>query len=111
MLISMRQTRIGNALRNHLRKPAALALLGAHVKLLALIDIEEKGGRLGLIQFLVAGARSHRAGRAVGLAVAQELDPAILLLLPLRGSVASNCHVSQKWLDQRLDRLGPGLAA
>jgi hypothetical protein len=35
------QSRIGNTLPNYLRKSVALALLSAHVQLLALVDIED----------------------------------------------------------------------
>ena len=44
------QARVGYTLRNHLREPPALALLGAYVKLLPLIDVEQERWRLGLMQ-------------------------------------------------------------
>jgi hypothetical protein len=102
------QTRIGNALRDHLRKTAALALLGAHVQLLALVDIEEKGGGLGPIQFLVTALGGVKQIAQHGLAVPQQLDPVILQLDPL-GIGRAKLPSVEKRFDQRLERLGPGL--
>src|SRR5262249_24049565 len=50
MLISMLRRRVGYTLRNQLRESSALALLGAYVKLLPLIDVEQERRRLGLMQ-------------------------------------------------------------
>ena len=58
MLIRHVQTRIANTLCNYFRKSLALALLGAHVQLLTLVDIEEKGGGLGPVHFLIAALGS-----------------------------------------------------
>jgi hypothetical protein len=46
------QALIGKTLGKHLRESAPLALLGAHVQLFALVDIDEKGRRLGLTLLL-----------------------------------------------------------
>ena len=103
------QTRIGNACSNHLRKPAALVLLGANVQLLALVDIEEKGRRAWSDPVPCSGARWRRADRAAW---------------PCRRATARSSHSAastrsrisrvklpsvEKRLDQRLERLGPWL--
>ena len=51
MLIIARSRGSRKTLRKDFRETPALALLGAHVKLLALVDIQEEGRRLGLAQF------------------------------------------------------------
>ena len=54
MLIIARRRGSAQRLREEFGEAPALALLGAHVKLLALIDVEKEGRRLGLIEFLAA---------------------------------------------------------
>ena len=55
----------------------ALGLLGAHVQFLALVDIEEKGGGLRPIQFLVAalGLVEQIGNGGLSVRVKQQLDP------------------------------------
>ena len=60
------------------------------------------------IQFLVAALGGIEQIAQHGLAVAQELDPAILLLHPL-GIGRAKLPSVEKRFDQRLERLGPGL--
>ena len=67
------QARVAEPLREHFGEAPALALLGAHVKLLALIDVKKEGRRLGLIQLLVAALGRVEQVPQRGLAVAQQL--------------------------------------
>src|SRR5262249_46295481 len=89
-------------------KSVTLVFLGAHVQLLALVDIEKKGGGLGSIEFLVAALSGIEQIAQRGLAVAQEPDPAILLIHPLGIGRAKLPRVEKRF-NQRLERLGPGL--
>ena len=85
---------------------AALALLGAHVELLALIDVEEEGRRLGLPSPVAALGRIEQIPQR-GIAVEEHFDPVVLRSRP-GGSVGSNCQFAGT-VDQRLERLGAGL--
>ena len=76
------QARIGQRLREQFGKAPTLAFLGAHIKLFALVDVEKKGRRLGLIEFLAAALGGVDQIGQRGLAVAQKLNPAVLLLHP-----------------------------
>src|SRR5262249_62183631 len=60
------------------------------------------------IQFLVAALGGIKQIAQHDLAVAQKLDPAILLLHPL-GIGRSKLPSVEKRFDQRFERLGPGL--
>ena len=102
------QARVRQRLREQLGKAPALALLGAHVELLALVDIEKKGRRLGLIELLAAalGRVDQIAERR--FAVAQELDQAVLLLDPLEIGGGELPGVEERF-HQRLERVGAGL--
>ena len=103
------QTRVAERMRQDFGEAAALALLGAHVQLLALIDVEKEGRRLGLIQSRGSGARSRRAGPARwSLAVEKQLHPS-RYVLDAGGIDRVELPGPEKRLDQSLDRLGARL--
>src|SRR5580704_6910755 len=85
-----------------------LTLLGTHVKLLTLVVVQKKGWRLGLIEFVVATRSGVEQIAQRRLAVAQQFDPAILLLHPL-GIGSSELPRTEECFGQRLERLGAGL--
>ena len=85
-----------------------LTLLSTHVKLLALVDVQKKGRRLGLIEFVVAALGGVEQIAQRRLAVAQKLDPAILVLHPL-GIGCTELPGIEERPNQRLERLGAGL--
>ena len=96
-------------MRQDFREAAALALLGAHVKLLALIDVEEEGRRLGLVQFLVAAlGRVEQIAQGWLLADRAAIDP-FVLLLDARRDRSRRTARSKERLDQSLERLGARL--
>ena len=94
--------------RDQLGEAPALIVLGARVKLLALVDVEEKARRLCLIELLAAAFGGLDQVRQRRLAVAQQLEPAVLLLGPLEVGGAELPGVEER-LDQRLERIGAGL--
>ena len=102
------QTRVGQRLREQFGEAPALPLLGAHVKLLALVDVEKEARRLGLIEFLAAALGGVDQIGQRGLAVAQQLDPAMLMLHPLGIGCGELPGVEER-LHQRLERIGAGL--
>ena len=102
------QARVGERLGKEFGEaPPLLSLSGARVKLLALIDIEEEGRRLGLAEFLAAalGGVDQMGERRLAL---QELDPPMLPLDALRVGRLELPSLEETF-DQRLDRLGAGL--
>ena len=105
------QPLVAEPCRDDLREAAALALLGAHVKLLALIDVQKECRRLGLAELLAAPLGRIQQVAQRGLAVAQQ--PAIHSALPLHPARIGGVELPgpQERLDQRLERLGAGLAA
>src|SRR5262249_48824970 len=104
------QARIGNTLRNHLRKPSALALLGAHKQFFALIDVEEKGGGLDPIEVLVTalGLAEQIGKSGFPVRVEQLLDP-FVPVLDAGGIASVELPSVKKRLNQRLQRFGSGL--
>jgi hypothetical protein len=73
MLIIIRKRESGRGMSENFGEALTLPLLRAHVKLLALIDVKKKAGRLGLVEFLATirspsvalppcRASIHRAG-------------------------------------------------
>ena len=92
---------------NEFGEAPPLLLPGAGVKLLALIDVEKKGRRLGLIELLAAALGGvDQVGE--GRLALQQLDPLKLPLDALRVGRVELPSV-EKTIDQRLDRLGAGL--
>ena len=91
-------------------------LLGAHVEFLALIDVEKEGRRLGLVEFLTPAFGGVDQIGERGLAE-QKLDPAMLLLHPLRISrivlpgIEERLHQRLEWIGAGLDREKAPLAA
>ena len=63
------QARIAKTPRKDFGEAAALARFGAHIKLLALIDVQEEGGWLGLIQFLLSTLGLVEQIRKIGFPV------------------------------------------
>ncbi len=72
------QPRIAEALGQQRRKTPALTFLGPHVELFALIDVNEEGRRLGLIELLVAPFRGIEQIVQRAFLIAQNFDPSIL---------------------------------
>ena len=95
-------------LRDELREAVPLALLGTHVKLLALVDIEKEGCRLGLFQFSVPALSGIEQVAQRGFAVPQEFDPPFCCFTR-SGSVAANCQVSRNVSTSALSGSVPGL--
>ena len=84
----------------------ALALLRAHVKLLALVDIDEECGRLRLIELVaVAQLRGVEQVAQADGAVEKIIDPARLQLRPF-GIGRIELPSAKKRLDQLPERLG-----
>ena len=102
------QTRVGQRLRDEFGEAPSLPLLGAHIKLLALVDVEKEARRLGLIEFLAAALGGLDQIGQRGLAVAQKLDPAMLLLHPFGIGRRELPGVEERF-DQCLERIGAGL--
>jgi hypothetical protein len=97
------QTWIAKTLHEDFREAPALAQLGPHIKLLALIDVQEKGRRLGLRQFhlptlgLVEQLRQAR----FPVVVEQQFHP--FVALPDAGWIACvELPCRKKCLDQGL---------
>src|SRR4029079_4080738 len=67
--------RLRERLCQELRETAALPLLGAHIELLALIDIKEEGGGLGLGKLRIAALGRVEEVAEMRLALEQELHP------------------------------------
>ena len=53
------QARVAESARDNLRETVTLTLLGTNIKLLPLIDVEQKGRRLGLMQLVVVACFSR----------------------------------------------------
>ena len=83
-----------------------LILVGARVKLLALIDVEEKRRRLGLSEFLVTPGRCVEEVGKLGIPVAfeQQFHPVIALPNPNR-IAGVELPGFEEGVDQRPDRL------
>src|SRR5262249_57094491 len=97
---------VAEAFADELREAAPLALLGAHVKLLALVDVDEEDRRLGLAQLLQpALGRIEQIAQRVP-AFDQAVDP---LGLPCCEARVRGIELPQpnERLDQRPDRLRP----
>ena len=93
-------------MRKDFREAAALPLLGAHVKLLALIDIEEEGRRLGLIELLVAALGLVEQIGKMGLtSLSSSSSTHSFRRLTRAGSMRIELPGLEKCLDQGLDRL------
>ena len=108
MLIIARRRGSGSASRQQFGEAPPLALLGAHVKLLALIDIEEEGRRLGLIELLAAALGGvDQVGQASPCPAKARSSHAAASTRS--GSVALELPGVEETIDQRLDRLGAGL--
>jgi hypothetical protein len=73
------QARIWQRMPKDFGEAWTLMLLGSHVKLLALVDVEKKARRFGLIELVVAGLRGVKQIAERSLAVAQKLDPAVMI--------------------------------
>jgi hypothetical protein len=102
------QARVAQAFGDELRETAALALLGAHVKLLALVDVDEEDRRLGLAQLLQPALGRVEQIAQPGPAFDQAVDP---LGLPRCEARVRGIELPQpnERLDQRPDRLRPRL--
>ena len=101
------QARVGERLSQEFGEAPPLVLSGARVKLLALIDIEEEGRRLGLTELLAAALGGvDQVGE--GRLALHRLDPVKLPLDALRVGRVELPGV-EKAIDQRLDRLRAGL--
>ena len=79
MLIIDAQARVGQRLSQELGEAPPIALFGARIKLLALIDVEQKGRRLRLTELLEAtlGGVDQMGKGSLAL---EKLDPAKLQL-------------------------------
>ena len=78
------EARIGDRIGKQMREAGALRLLGADVELLALVDIEEEGRRLGLAELLIAALGGVEQTGERRLAGGERGDPVGETLLPLR---------------------------
>src|SRR5215216_5403899 len=85
-------------------------LLGAHIQFFALIDVEEKGGGLNPIKFLVTalGFVEQIGKSGLPVRVEQQLEP-FVPVLDTSGITSVELPSIEKRLDQRLQRLGSGL--
>ena len=102
------EARIGNGIGEQAREGGALRFLGADVELLALIDIEEEGRRLGLAELLVAALGGVEQAGERRLAGGERADPVAAPLLPFRvGRI--DLPGPEEGLDQRLDGVGARL--
>src|SRR3981189_1939279 len=81
-----------------------LPLLRARVKLLALIDVKKKAGRLGLVEFLAAALGGIDQVAQRGLASVQGLHPAVLACHPLGVGCRELPGVKERF-HQRLERM------
>ena len=95
-------------MREDFGEAPTLTLLSAHVKFLTLVDVQKKGWRLGLIEFVVATRSGVEQIAQRRFAVAQQFDPSILLLHPL-GIGCIELPSIEECFDQRLERFGAGL--
>ena len=95
-------------MREDFGEASTLTLLSTHVKLLALVDVQKKGWRLGLIEFVVATRSGVEQIAQRRRAVAQQIDPAILLLHPL-GIGCTELPRIEECFGQRPERLDAGL--
>ncbi len=95
-------------MREDFGETQTLTLLSTHVKLLTLVDVQKKGWRLGLIEFVVTTRSGVEQIAQRRFAVAQQFDPAILLFHPL-GIGCSELPRIEECLGQRLERLGARL--
>ena len=100
------QTRVRQPGRENLGEARALARLGTHVELLALVHIDEEGGRLGLPQLLVTPLGRVQEMAKAELAFEEPCHP---LVLPPRPQRIGGFEPpgAQEFLDQRLDRFRP----
>src|ERR1700722_14316218 len=85
-----------------------LTLFSTHVKLLTLVDVQKKGCWLGLIEFVVAPRSCVEQIAQRRVTVAQQFDPAILLLHSL-GIGRSELPCIEECFGQGLERLGARL--
>ena len=107
--MSARRRGSAEALCEKLGETAALALLGAHVNLLALIHVQEEDRRRRLIQFLVTAPGLVEQICKLGLLVVieQQLDP--FVSSPDAGWIAaSNCQLSRNASTRALIGSTPG---
>src|SRR5437667_6397543 len=85
-----------------------LPLLRARVKLLALIDVKKKAGRLGLAEFLATALGGIDQIAQRGFAAVQGLHPAVLACHPLGVGCRELPGVEERF-HQRLERIGARL--
>ena len=109
MLIIARRRGSGERLRDEFGEAPPLALPGAHIKLLALIDIEKEGRRLRLIEFLATAVGGVDQIGQRRLAV-EKLSIQSCCRWTRFGSVASNCYASRKQSTSALIGSAPGLS-
>jgi hypothetical protein len=101
------QARVGQRPAQKFREAPPLMLLGARVKLLALIDVVKESRRLRLPELLETGlSRVDQVGKS-RLACISLIQPSCRSARS--GSVASNCQASRKQSTSALSGSAPGL--
>ena len=108
MLIIARRRGSGSASRQEFGEAPPLRLFGARVKLLALIDVEKEGRRLGLTELHAAafGGLDQIGERRLAV---QKLSIQSCCRFVALGIGRLELPGVEEAIDQRLDRLGAGL--